>query len=47
MYNEIQELYKYCKKIGIDATLKPFFDGYRIDFPNGCDVVQHTFSYGS
>ena len=46
MYNEIQELYEYCKNIGINATLKPLHDGYIIKFPNGSDVVQHRYSYG-
>ena len=48
MYNEIQELYEYCKKIGIDANIEPFFDGYKITFPDvASDVVQYKYSYGS
>lgn len=47
-YEEIQELHKFCRKQGIDATLEPFFDGFAIRFPGGYgDFVQHQFSYGS
>lgn len=46
-YEEIQELYKFCQKQGIDAALEPFFDGFAIRFPGGGDFVQHQFSYGS
>lgn len=47
MYNEILLLYDYCIKIGIPATLDYLFDGYKISFPNGGDVVQHCGSYGN
>lgn len=46
-YNEILQLYEYCKKIGISATLNEFLDGFVIRFPNGGDVVQHFGSYGN
>lgn len=45
-YNEIQELYEYCRKIGINATITPLYDGKKIWFPNSGDIVQHRFSYG-
>jgi hypothetical protein len=47
MYKEIHMLYFYCLKHGIKAELVEFIDGYAIRFPNGGDVVQHRFSYGS
>lgn len=46
-YKEINELYEYCKKIGIHAEISPFLDGFCIRFNNGGDVVQHMGSYGS
>lgn len=46
-YMEILALYEYCKKIGINAILESFFDGYVIRFPNGSDFIQHGWSYGS
>ena len=46
-YTEIQKLYDYCIKIGIDAKLEKYWDGYAIRFPNGGDFVQHEHSYGS
>lgn len=46
-YKEIKELFEYCKEIGIDATLEPLYDGFKICFPNGSDFVQHKYSYGS
>ena len=47
MYEEIQELHKYCLEIGIEATLQPLFDGYKICFKSGGDIVQHKYSYRS
>ena len=46
-YNEIIELYEYCKKIGVHAEMSPMFDGFCIRFKNGGDVIQHFGSYGS
>ncbi len=46
-YTEINELYEYCKKIGIHAEISPLFDGFYIRFENGGDIVQHFGSYGS
>ena len=46
-YNEILELYEYCNKIGVQATLEKQWDGYAIRFPCGADFVQHYGSYGS
>lgn len=45
-YNEILALHEYCKKIGVEATISPFFDGYCIRFNNGGDFIQHRGSYG-
>lgn len=45
-YAEIQELFNYCIKIGINARITPLFDGYAIRFPNGDDFIQHSGSYG-
>ena len=47
MYEEIKELYDYCQEIGIHAEMEEFLGGYAIRFPNGDDIVQHTYSYGS
>lgn len=44
-YPQILKLYEYCKKIGIDAELSELYDGYKITFANGSDVVQHAYSY--
>lgn len=46
-YNEIHELYEYCKKIGVIAEKSPLYDGFIIRFKNGGDVIQHYRSYGS
>ena len=45
-YTEIQKLFDYCIKNGINAELEPCCDGYKICFPNGTDFVQHRYSYG-
>ena len=46
-YQEILKLFAYCHRIGICAEIKPFVDGYKINFPNGSDFVQHCGSYGA
>ncbi len=46
-YHEILELHVYCQKIGVHSEIKPMFDGFRIDFPNGGDFIQHHGSYGN
>ena len=46
-YAEIQELYDYCIKIGINARIHTLYDGYILVFPNASDFVQHQYSYGS
>lgn len=48
-YKEIKALKDYCDKIGVIATLEDFteFNGYRIQFNNGSDCIQHKYSYGS
>lgn len=40
-YKEIRELHEYCKEIGVNATLEPFFDGYVLHFVKG-DFAQHS-----
>ena len=45
-YKEILELYGYCKKLSIPATLESLFDGFAIRFSNGGDFIQHRGSYG-
>lgn len=47
MYDEIEELYEYCKGLKIPCKLEPLYDGYKLVFPNEGDFVQHSFSYGS
>lgn len=47
MYNEIKELYEYCKGLKIPCRLEPLFDGYKLVLPNGGDFVQHYGSYNS
>jgi hypothetical protein len=47
MYNEIEELYEYCKGLKIPCKLEPLYDGYKLVLPNGGDFVQHSFSWGS
>ncbi len=44
-YEEIQKLYDYCLKIGINAELVKLYDGYCIIFPNDTDIIQHMGSY--
>ena len=47
-YEEIQQLYVFCLKIGVPVLLKPMFDGYALIFRNGSgDFVQHFASRGS
>ena len=46
-YKEIVELYRYCEKLSIPATIEPCWDGFAIRFPSGYDFVQHKHSYGS
>ena len=46
-FNEIIELYKFCAKNGIDATLSPFDHGHKLTFANGRDFVQHEYSHRS
>ena len=44
-YKEIIELYEYCKEIGVQAELMPYFDGYVLNFRRG-DFVQHSGTHG-
>ena len=45
MYKEIQELYKWCVAANISCTLESLYDGYKIKFSDGADMVQHCGSY--
>lgn len=45
-YAEIQKLFDYCIKIGINAEIVKLYDGYIIVFPNASDFIQHQYSYG-
>ncbi len=44
-YNEIKELYEYCKEIGVSATLTPHSDGFILRFARG-DIAQHSGTKG-
>ena len=46
-YKTILEIYELCQKLGINCELSNLYDGYKILFPDGADVVQHSGSYGS
>lgn len=47
MYVEIAKLYSWCKEQGISCTLNPLFDGYKLEFLDGSDFIQHKWSYES
>ena len=47
MYREIITLHDFCMSNGVICVLSRLFDGYKIQFPNGADFVQHFGSYGS
>ena len=47
MYNEILQLEKFCKEIGVECKLEKLWEGHAIRFNNGGDAVQHDGSYGS
>lgn len=44
-YFEIWALWNYCKRQDIPVEIEPLFDGWKLVFPNGDDIVQHAFSY--
>ena len=50
MYKEIEDLTKYCMKIGVEFTFSVnqtlHGDAYKITFANGDDCIQNFFSYG-
>lgn len=46
-YYEIWALWAYCKRHDIPAKIEPLFDGWKLVFANGDDIVQHAFSYMS
>ena len=47
MYNEIRKLYYWCRANGIPCTIEPLFDGFKICFADGADIIQHQYSYGA
>ena len=44
-FYEIWALWAYCKRHDIPAEIESLFDGWKLVFPNGDDIVQHAFSY--
>ena len=44
-YQEIIKIYQWCKEKGISCTMESLFDGYKICFPDGADIIQHQYSY--
>lgn len=47
-YKEIQLLAMFWHNdLKSEFTLSRMYDGYQLRFPNGADVVQHQYSYGS
>ena len=47
-YKEIQLLAMYWKNdLKSECTLSRWYDGYKLRFPNGANVVQHPGSCGS
>ena len=47
-YQEILLLADYWQKVlGGKCTISCLYDGYKLTFPNGADVIQHQYSYGS
>lgn len=47
MYKEIISLHEWCEEQNISCTISNLYDGYKITFKNGSDVIQHMGSYGS
>ena len=48
MFNEIVNLYNWIiEEFGDVVELANLWDGYKIIFPNGADIVQHSGSYQS
>ena len=47
MYNEILEIAKVCENNNIFCVLFDLWDGYKLLFEDGADIVQHSGSYGS
>lgn len=47
-YHEIQLLAMYWHNgLKSECELVRMYDGYQLRFPNGADVIQHQYSYGS
>ena len=46
MFNEIVKLYNWIiEEFGDVVEFEELWDGYKITFPNGADIVQHSYSY--
>lgn len=45
MYKQILALHLMCRDRQIPHTLENLYDGYKIQFPDGADIVQHLGSY--
>ena len=47
MFTEILELYEWCISHSIPCTLSELWGGYKIEFSDHSDFVQHSGSYGA
>lgn len=48
MFNEIVKLYNWIiEEFGDVVEFEELWGGYKITFPNGADIVQHSGSYKS
>lgn len=45
MYKQILALHLMCRDRQIPHTLENLYDGYKMQFPDGADIVQHLGSY--
>lgn len=45
MYKQILALHLMCEDRSIPHTITRLYDGYKIEFPRGEDIVQHFGSY--
>lgn len=46
-YKQIQLIHQQLAKYNIPHTFSRLYDGYKILFANGVDMVQHCGSYGA
>jgi hypothetical protein len=45
MYEEILEIENFCKDNNINTVKTPLWGGWKLEFDDGADIVQHSFSY--